>query len=312
MAPGLSALLKHLALALTGLSLAAGTAHAGPTYFDAARAPITTSDIGLFYEIYDAAGGRPDKQDLEDYLERGSSGVQGYIPWRIISADNLARAIAANPARYAQARRCVASLPAAEALIRRAFQRLTELHPAARFPTTYILIGANNSGGAANDNALMIGLEVICDPTPPTDRTFEVRLSQLVAHEVVHFNQAGFGYGTLLSRALNEGTAEFIGAQISGDILNAHLREWAAGREFEIERRFESVMNGSDHRHWLYNGVGTREAPGDLGYWVGYRIACSYYANHGSGRSAIGEILQSSKAAEFLARSRWRPGASCG
>jgi hypothetical protein len=36
-------------------------------------------------------------------------------------------------------------------------------------------------------------------------------------------------------------------------------------------------MDKSDLSGWLYNGMGSAEKPGDLGYWVGYRIAKAFY-----------------------------------
>ncbi len=36
------------------------------------------------------------------------------------------------------------------------------------------------------------------------------------------------------------------------------------------------AMHKTDLKDWIYNGTGTPEAPGDLGYWFGYLIATAY------------------------------------
>ena len=111
----------------------------------------------------------------------------------------------------------------------------------------------------------------------------------------------------LLAAALNEGIAEFVTELASGRISNAHLRVWTAGHEAEIAQRFAAAMDGTDYSAWLYNGVGTPEAPGDLGYWVGYRTARAYYAQAQDKRQAVKNMLLATDAKTFLAASGWAP-----
>lgn len=58
--------------------------------------------------------------------------------------------------------------------------------------------------------------------------------------------------------------------------------------------------------NWLFNG--TPEKPGDLGYWVGYRIAKTYYQRASDKRQAFREILEMTDPKAFLAKSGWYPG----
>ena len=48
--------------------------------------------------------------------------------------------------------------------------------------------------------------------------------------------------------------------------------------------------------------------PSDIGYWVGYRIAKSYYEKAADKTAALKDILEFSDAQAFLAASGWRPG----
>jgi hypothetical protein len=62
----------------------------------------------------------------------------------------------------------------------------------------------------------------------------------------------------------------------------------------------------ADLSAWLHNGTLTK--PGDLGYWIGYRIAKSYYQHAADKRRAVREILERADAKAFLAGSQWHPG----
>lgn len=284
----------------------AGAANAEPVD-DPLDARIEISDVVSFYRIYDAANGRPSAHDLRSYVESPSAGVVGFIPNRIESAENLSAVIASQGAVYANARRCAERLGGVRERVRAAFLALEGLYPDARFADTFILIGANNSGGTANPDALMVGLEVVCRSDTPDSAPFENRLAHLITHEMIHSLQRGFEGDTILSQSLNEGAAELLAELVSGRIANGHLIEWTQGRELEIERRFQSEMRSRNLRNWLYNGVGTREAPGDLGYWVGYRIVRAYYERQTDKRRAVREILAATDAEAFLAESGWRP-----
>jgi len=189
--------------------------------------------------------------------------------------------------------------------VRAAFLALKSLYPPATFPRTYVLIGADNSGGTANDDALMIGLEVMCRSDAPDPAPLDVRLTHLITHEAVHSMQVPFSGETVLAQSLTEGTAEFLAELASGRIANAHLGLWTGGHEASIKARFLHDMHGTDLSSWLYNGVGTPDAPGDLGYWVGYLIVRAYYDSQPDKRAAIARILTGGDPDAFLADSGW-------
>jgi hypothetical protein len=56
---------------------------------------------------------------------------------------------------------------------------------------------------------------------------------------------------------------------------------------------------------WAYSS--TAETPGDLGYWVGFRIAKGCYRNAADKRLALRDILEMDDAKGFLAKSGWHP-----
>ena len=106
--------------------------------------------------------------------------------------------------------------------------------------------------------------------------------------------------------SLMEGAAEFMAELVSGSVANPGLRVEIKGQETEIETRFVADENKTDVSSWVYNG--TLDKPGDLGYWVGYRIVKSYYQHAADKRRAIRDIIGMTDPKEFLASSGWHPG----
>jgi hypothetical protein len=78
------------------------------------------------------------------------------------------------------------------------------------------------------------------------------------------------------------------------------------GREKEIETAFLADQDKTNLSAWLDNS--TMKKPGDLGYWVGHRIAKSHYQHATDKRQAELGILQMTDAKAFLAKSGWYPG----
>lgn len=289
-----------------------------PTVFAAApssdpQVEVRTSDVDLFYRLYDAAGGVPTAEVLQrDYIDGGSEGVRQFVPNRIRSGEELARVIAANRDVYDNARTCQPALPVVRDRLRQVFTRLAKIDPESIFPPVVILIGRNNSGGTTGHSGVLIGLEVICraiwlQPKPAD------RLLHLIAHEYGHVQQFPHGGeeatpNTVLRQSLVEGEAELIAELTSGEASESHLQRWTRGREREIESAFLADMDSADLKPWLYNGVGTPEKPGDLGYWVGYRIAKAYYTRARDKRAAMNTLLDLKDPKQILVDSGWRPG----
>jgi len=283
------------------------------------RQPVVRiDDVARFYAAYDKADGKPSAAALQaGYLDAGSPGLKQFVTARISPAQKLADAIAKSPQDFRNARRCVPMLPAARDQLRQVFSALTKLDPRATFPPVTIVIGRNNTGGTTTANGVTIGLEVICRSNWLTPDITQ-RLVHLIAHEYVHVQQpaaqvAPPANASVLFASLVEGGAEFIGELTSGEVLNVHLKRWTQDKACRIERDFQTHAMDTDMSHWLYNGPGTPEAPGDLGYWVGYRIARAYYAQASDKPRAIQDILNvnNDNAASFLERSGWRADEDC-
>lgn len=280
-----------------------------------ARSPveIRTGDVARFYKLYDDASGTPTDSTLQhDYIDAGSDGVRQFVPNRIISGASLAKTIQQNRPVYDQARACMAVLPKVTGELQIAFQKLSRLDPQATFPPVTILIGGNNSGGTTGKSGVLIGIEVACRASWLQPDLSE-RLFHLIAHEYGHVEQAPElddedAPTTVLRQSLIEGVAELVGELISGQVSNVHLGKWTQGHVEEIDKRFLADADKTDISDWLYNGVGTPDRPGDLGYWEGYRIAKTFYSKAKDKRAALQTLLELKDPKAVLVESGWKPG----
>ncbi|MES2897283.1 MAG: DUF2268 domain-containing putative Zn-dependent protease [Pseudomonadota bacterium] len=289
---------------------------AAPAWAEAPRrAVILTEDVTRFYEVYDAAGGRPGAEQLDrDYLGQGSEGLRHFAQVRNVTGARIADTLQKRPEIYVAARRCLAVLPGVKRRLTAAFAKLARLYPEARLSPVTIVVGRGRPIGIADSAGVAMGLEALCaaDFMHPD---LEDRFVHTIAHEYGHIQQAeglkdlepGQPGATVLRMSLMEGGAEFVGELISGAPGNHQHGAWTKGREAEIEAAFVADMAKTDLSAWLNNGPGTAEKPGDLGYWVGHRIVKAYYDRAPDKRQALRDIFEMRDPKAFLAASGWRP-----
>lgn len=264
---------------------------------DSAR--LVTEDIPRFWAVFDAASPEDLAARLQsDYLDPGTAGVQDFTPNRIISAERLAGKVLEDRDRYESVRERTLSLLELERAIRAPLYAMEYLYPEAVFPDVYFVIGRFNSGGTASPRGLLIGAEMVRDPQA---------LPKLVAHEAVHFQQPEpTGPITLLAQSIREGAADFIAELASGRQPTGAYLAYGLAHEAALWAEFTEAMHGEDMAGWLYGGQ-PEGRPADLGYFIGYRIAGSYYDRAGDKRAAVRDIIEVTDFEDFLARSGYDP-----
>jgi len=304
-----------------GLMVGLSTCMANPASVHAAESTnadtsvpkVVIEDVARFYRIYDAAGGHPTAEQLQrDYLDQGSEGLRHFARLRRTTGARIAETLGKQPGLYEEARRCMRVLPRVEQRLSLALQRLGELLPDAHLPPVTIAVGRGKPVGIGYpDTGLQIGLEALC-AVDWMNPDLEDRFVHVIAHEYAHVQlapeSAAIERPTVLERSLMEGAAEFVAELISGNVAYSHFGPITRGREEEIETAFVADMAGTDLSRWLDNS--SVEKPGDLGYWVGYRIVKSYYQRAPDKRQALREILRMRNPEAFFAASGWRPGMS--
>lgn len=275
---------------------------------------IQVEDVYRFYKLYDARNGQPTVDQLQrDYLDPGSDGLHNLARMRNVTAARIADNLAKHPEIYSGARQCMAALPRVKRRVQVALRQLGRIYPAARFPPVTIAVGRGKPVGIGSAaTGLQIGLEALCavkwDALP-----VEERFVRVIVHEYIHVQQFPAldddEQPTLLERSIIEGGAEFGTELIVGqpaEVASPPLRTATVGHEKEIESAFVADEDSTDLSKWLDNS--TFDKPGDLGYWVGYRIVKSYYQHAADKRLALREIIEITVPKAFLAKSGWYPG----
>lgn len=320
-------------MAVAGLMLAAvacrdaSTGPAAPSGYttDPAQAYFETADIEHFWDAIDAGGTAVAFEQW--YLGRATSGLRDFMHRRDLTGQSMRAAIVAFPRWYASIRATTLSLRSDTNIVHRIrdnYVTMQGLYPDAVFVPVTFLIGRFSTGGTIGSAGILIGAEFYTRaPDSPIDELSlfqrnNVRpidsLTYIVAHEHVHVLQVrgqgimGHANKTLLEQAFLEGSADFLGELASGGNINAGLQAWAIPREDSLWTAFQAVMNSTNVSAWLYNqGTATVESPGDLGYFIGYRIAKAYYDAAADKKAAVKAIIEAKDAGAFVTASGYAP-----
>jgi hypothetical protein len=280
-----------------------------------AEAKIVTSDVVAFWPAFDRITGSGDTMPLRGYIDNGTAGLKDFTDLRWKSARTLTQNVWALRTYYASIRGTTLAAAQMEPQIRAAFAVADTLIDDAIFPDVYFAIGAMGTGGTTSDHGLLIGVELFSRAADsPTDaltpwqksviRNNEI-LPAIVAHELVHYQQRYSGK-TLLGQSIREGSADFIGKLLSGRTINESVEAYGLAHEAELWAEFQKDMDGDDLSKWLYNGgslTANSARPADLGYFIGARIAESYYKRAVDKHRAIQDILGIRDFRAFLASS---------
>ena len=308
---------------------------------DPDKAKFVTSDINNFWRAFDLAAKETDREKKiavyqTEYLDKGSAGLKDFVRLRIKSAKDLVETIEALPKFYASVRPGTLRAAEMEKAMRKSFRKFKKIYPDAVFPDVYFVIGVSNTGGTASENGLLIGAELYGlsantprDEFPAWFKNFmpdvkdENELRRLVAvaldtalkpvekipfvvaHESCHFNQNLGEHKTLLGKSIQEGACDFIAELIAGEPLNPEQKIYGNAHEAELWREFQAEMNGTDLSRWMYNGFKSKDRPGDLGYYMGYKICWAYYNNAKDKKQAVHDVLNVEDFPAFLEKSRF-------
>lgn len=296
------------------LVLAAVTAIGGLLCYQAFRSrgvvegEVTDQDAHRFVNaLHHMPAGDSSCAALKDYFRGATRGLRAYDSKLGMSTRQLCAAIRRSPDRYAAIERKLPGLDSAVMHVDSIFARFRVLYPEGRQPGVYFVVGAGMAAGTTthgSDPVVLIGVERTGDPS---------RLAGIVAHEFVHTQQdypwigiftggPTFIRGTLLRQSIMEGTADLIAELVTG---TPNRNPYAEEHEAELWAEFSREMHGTDYSRWLWNGANRTRGPGppDLGYWIGYRIAKSYYDRASDKRRAIHDILTIRDFDRFLSES---------
>jgi hypothetical protein len=289
-----------------------------------AKADFVVEDIARFWEAVDAGAGADAFQSR--YLAPASGALKQFIVSRSITGSSLSQMVRAYPRYFAAIRANTLALNASSptlSIVSANYERMRQLYARAVTPRVTFVIGRFSTGGTVTNDGIVVGTEFFSsDAATPLDELNAfaranvkpaTALPAIIAHENVHVQQSRFGLllrsaRTVLEFSVVEGSADFIGELVSGTQINQHIHAWALPREAAVWQAFKSDMNSTDLTRWLYNQQNsTPDWPGDLGYFVGYRIAKAYYDRTADKAAAIKGIIEVRDATVLLEASGYNP-----
>ena len=208
-------------------------------------------------------------------------------------------------------------------------KKLKEYYPEAKFPNVHLHIGHMKQGGTAVSLGLILGSEVFQKDTGADYSKLDGKLAKigpdyfgnlprtnmefLTIHELMHFQQllvkdmtVVYFNRDLLNTSLIEGTAEFLSYVITGQsTLADDVKAYGKANETELWQKFKEDRKAGNPTSWLYNfsNPDRGDVPSDLGYWMGFRIAKSYWDKMEDKQQAFRDILLWDDADEFLEKS---------
>ena len=283
---------------------------------DAARSTeVSTQDVHRFVDVIRRGESNWDCGALRPYFDSASAGLRAYDRKFHVGVKELCGALKTNSARYEHIAPMLPALDTAAREVSRVFARFRALDTDARLPDTYFVVGNGISAGTTTRGPsprILVGVELLHSANG---------LTWTLSHELAHTQQdypflgsltdgPTFLRATVLRQAVVEGSADLVAEVLTG---LPKRNAYAESHEAEIWRAFQHDMDSRDYRRWFYNGrdSSARGAwPPDVGYWVGYRIARSFYARRSDKAGALHDILTIRDFHDFLARSGYDGGES--
>lgn len=292
---------------------------------------VQTLDIDHFWEAYDNLKNCTTRRDSirsfqRLYIDRATEGFEDFLAVRGFTASEYLATIKKNPKFYQSIRSNTLAAKKAEPLIQEVFDNFKALYPNFKPFKVNFAIGTLRTGGTISKNYVLIGAEIstannktdlselINSPLGKVmarDASVEQIIKNIVAHESVHTQQAvqfdaNAERCNLLTTVMLEGFCDFVGELIAGSQINQVALEYGNKHEKELWAEFSADPCDGKVSEWLYNFSTVKDGkPADLGYYMGYKIAESYYNLQADKKQAIVDIIELKDPKLFLEKSRY-------
>ena len=284
---------------------------------------IITTDLDNFWKAYDALKNSKDsiKTFQELYIDKASPEFKKFLELREFKAKEYVDRIKTAPKFWKTIRPMTISVKRKKAEFDNIYQKMNKLYDKFQPPNICFAISPMRTGGTTSKGLILIGTE-IATVNPKFVDISEVNgfmkkifqnstgdINSMIAHELIHTQQPNGDNenASLLSQAIIEGAADFIGSMILGKkTMNKAIFEYGKKNEQALWNEFKQdikLNKGFDDTDWFYNYDSNR--PADLGYYLGYKIVESYYNKSKNKKQTIKEIIEMKNAEEFLKKSKY-------
>jgi hypothetical protein len=293
------------------------------TNIDPGRPKIDNSDIANFWKAYDLLPTAKDSAEVfqQYYIDKASEGFKEFIAARDFKAEEYVQVIKKYPKFWESIRPMTERIEARKGELLPFFEKMKLSYPSFKEPNVCFAIGPIRTGGTTTPGLILVGAEIAAADSTinlsdfPDDNFFKKILGRtgdfigMVAHESIHIAQPidTTDDMSVLKRAINEGSADFLGTLISGrQSMNPATFNYGIQNEEQLWKEFQDDMKANkkfNETDWFYKY--NLKRPADLGYFIGYRISESYYNNSKDKKKAIKEIIEVSDPNKFLTESKY-------
>lgn len=271
---------------------------------------ILTADIDHFWSAFDKLAYCKNHYDSltvfqNEYLDAATNGLQAFMKVRALYAPEYLKVLKQEHDFYAGVRNNTYLAKTSSPLIEAVFDSLEVIYPHFKPFQVCFAIGAMRTGGTTTDQFILIGTELTT--TGNVDRIPQ-RIKSIVAHESIHTQQKyvlkqGAIACNQLDECLDEGIANFIAEIITGTTNYGETDTYGYAHEAELWQQFKQTLCAPNADNWLYNGDSAGDKPADLGYFIGYRIAKTYYQQAENKQLAIIELIECDDPLDLLVKS---------
>jgi hypothetical protein len=300
-----------LALAIAGMSPASSSI-ASPPPPAAARTPVVDEDIARFWRAYDAIKRTDDPAERLRliqtlYIDPGTPGLRALMAARRYTAQQYVDSIVASPRFWTSVRPLTARSRASVTTLNADVAAFRRLYPKLRPATITYAIGVLRTGGTTVGDKVLIGAELALgdESVDVSDlpESYRKRLGVFFAsrpfannaqnniHEYVHTQQQET-QGSLAQQVLREGVAELVAELITHRMPALPVYRYGPAHDAAIRDRFRAEMAGDSYDNWLWNSADNAFGISDVGYYVGYRIARSFYDGAKDKRQAVRTLIE--------------------
>lgn len=285
-----------------------------------AKCQLVTQDVEQFWTMYNQLAqcrSRADSIRCVDtlYLKKGTPYLRKFVDMYGITPDYYIQQIRQHPRFWAQIRPFTEISLKDRNQIESILDTFDTFLPGYKKPRVVLLIGCINSGGTTSGNTVLIGTEIAaCNyrvdiseirSSIKNAMRKELNLSAYIAHEIVHTQQRGFPVPeiirlaryrklSLLNTCLVEGTADFITQTFLRRNINQKIHDYAIPHRQRLMKKILEDQQKApfDFRFWLYNYMLPDVEYPDLGYFVGFQMAESFYRQAKDKRKALKILLR--------------------
>jgi hypothetical protein len=273
---------------------------------------VVDEDITRFWNAYDAIRNTAEPAERlkliqKLYIDPGTPGLHALMEARHYTAQQYVDAIVAWPKFWASVRPLTSRSELATTTLARDVDRFRQLYPQLKPATITYAVGVLRTGGTTLGDKVLIGAELaLGDESVDTTELAEPLRSRLNVffksrpfannaqnniHEYVHTQQQET-QGSLLQQATREGVAELVAELITNRKPALPVYSYGPAHDNQVRIRFMDEMTKDDYSNWLWNSADNVFGVSDMGYYVGYRIARSYYDKAHDKKRAIRELIE--------------------